>query len=176
MLPNLLGPDATPSGLTVDGPDGPVTEAQVIQVSNNPYTLSSLSGFGSRPRLNMGTLGVATLSIKRPIDVNRLVALEMAGHPEHYEGWRQWTATELEIRGRPPSIAASSDGEAHSWPPLLRFVIRPGALRVRVAPGASGASPALLHAPLRVSTLAGLARLVCARPSGIAGDESGDVR
>ena len=126
--------------------------------------------------MNTGTLGVATLSVKRPSDVNRLIALEIAGRAEEYEGWREWTATELEIRGRPPSLAASSDGEAHSWPPLLRFVIRPGALRVRVAPGASGASPALLHAPLRASTLAGLARLVCGRPSGITGDESGDVR
>ena len=43
MLPDLLGPDAAPFGLTVDSPDGPITDAQLIQVSNNPYTLSSLS-------------------------------------------------------------------------------------------------------------------------------------
>ena len=88
MLPNLLGPDAEPFGLTVDGPDGAVTDAEVIQVSNNPYTLSSVTGFGSRARLNTGTLGVATLSVKRPSDVNRLIALEIAGRSERYGGWR----------------------------------------------------------------------------------------
>ena len=49
MLPDLVGPDAASFGLSVDGPDGPVTSAQLIQISNNPYTLSSLAGFGSRP-------------------------------------------------------------------------------------------------------------------------------
>ena len=170
MLPDLLGPDAAPSGLAVDGPDGPVMGAQVIQVSNNPYSLSSLTGFGSRPRLNAGTLGVATLSISRTSEVNRLVAMEAAGHPERYEGWRQWTAHDLEVRG-PPSLAAAVDGEARTWEPPLRITIRPGALRVRIAVGQSGASPALLRAPVAVSTIVGLVRLVRGRPSGIVARE-----
>ncbi len=166
MLPDLLGPDAAPSGLVVDGPDGPISGAQVIQVSNNPYTLSSLSGFGSRPRMNTGSLGVATLSISRPTDVSRLVALEATGHPERYEGWRQWTTSDLEITG-PPSLAAATDGEAHTWVSPLRFTIRPAALRIRIGPGQSGASPAFLWAPVGVSTLLGLGRVVLGRPSGI---------
>jgi diacylglycerol kinase family enzyme len=170
MLPDLLGPDAAPSGLAVDGPEGPVVGAQVIQVSNNPYTLSSLTGFGSRPRLNAGALGVATLSLSRTSDVNRLVAMEAAGHPERYEGWRQWTARDLEVRG-PPSLAAAVDGEARTWEPPLRITIRPGALRVRIAVGQSGASPALLRAPVAVSTIVGLVRLVRGRPSGIVARE-----
>jgi len=172
MLPDLLGPDAPPTELTVDGPDGPIVGAQVIQVSNNPYTLSSLSGFASRPRVNMGTLGVATLSIKRPIDVNRLVALEMAGHPEHYEGWRQWTARELEVRG-PHPVAAAVDGEARSWVTPLHFTIHPAALRVRIGRGQSGASPAFQWTPLKASTLLGLGRIVRGRPSGIVAAEPG---
>ena len=80
----------------------PIAGAQVIQVSNNPYRLSSLSGFGSRPSLNAGALGVATVTINRPIDVNRLVALEAAGRPERYEGWRRWTTDELEVRRAGP--------------------------------------------------------------------------
>ncbi len=166
MLPDLLGPDAAPLGLVVDGPEGPIAGAQVIQVSNNPYRLSSLSGFGSRPSLNSGALGVATLTINRPIDVNRLVALEAAGHPERYEGWRQWTTRELEVRG-PVPLAAAADGEAGTWVRPLHFTIRPGALRIRIAPGQRGASPAFFSAPVGFSTLAGLGRVVCGRPSGI---------
>ena len=166
MLPDLLGPDAAPMELSVEGPDGPISGAQVIQVSNNPYTLSSLTGFGSRPGVNTGTLGVATLSITRPTDVNRLVALEIAGHPERYEGWRQWTARELEVRG-PHPVAAAADGEARSWATPLRFTIRPAALRVRIGSGQSGASPAFEWTPLRASTLVGLSRIVRGRPSGM---------
>jgi len=166
MLPDLLGPDAGPPGLTVDGPDGPIHGAQVVQVSNNPYSLSSLSGFGSRPRLDTGALGVATLSIHRPSDLNRLIALEVAGHPERYEGWRQWTTGELVVMDSPP-VAIAADGEARLRTPPLHFVIRPGALRIRIAHGQPGASPAFLLAPVGVSTLLGLSRIVRGRPSGI---------
>jgi diacylglycerol kinase family enzyme len=174
MLPDLLGPDAAPSGLAVDGPGGPVAGPLVIQVSNNPYVLSSVTGFGSRARLNAGVLGVATLSINRTSDVNRLVAMEAAGHPERYGGWRQWTARDLEVRG-PPSLAAAVDGEACTWEPPLRFVIRPETLRVRIALGQSGASPAFLHAPVAVSTLVGLARVVRGRPSGIVAHQASEA-
>jgi diacylglycerol kinase family enzyme len=166
MLPGLLGPDARTSGLTVNSPNGPVVDARVIQVSNNPYTLSSLSGFGSRARLNTGALGVATVSINRTSDVNRLVASETAGHPERYAGWRQWTTRHLEVQG-PPSMKAAIDGEARALEPPLRFMIRPEALQVRIPLGQSGASPALLDAPAAVSTLVGLARMVWGHPSGI---------
>jgi len=166
LLPTLLGPEAAPSGLTVDGPEGPVVDPQLIQVSNNPYALASLTGFGSRPRLSTGALGVATLSLRHPADVHRLVALEVAGHPERYGGWQQWTSRDLVVSG-PSTLAVAVDGEANTCTPPLRFVIRPKALRVRIAPGQPGASPALLQAPVGVSTAAGLARVVRGRPSGI---------
>ena len=70
MLPGLLGPGATPSGLRLDGPEGLITDVQAVEVSNNPYTLRSVIGFGSRAWLDTGTLGVASLAIKRPSDVN----------------------------------------------------------------------------------------------------------
>jgi hypothetical protein len=56
-LPYLLGPEAEPFGFSVDGPDGPVAHPQLVQVSNNPCTLSSIIGFGSRARLGTGVLG-----------------------------------------------------------------------------------------------------------------------
>jgi diacylglycerol kinase family enzyme len=169
LLPELLGPGAMPSGLTVEGPEGRIADAAVIQVSNNPYRLSSLTGFGSRARLNGGALGVATLSVTRTTDVNRLVALEGAGHPERYKGWRQWTDQHVVVDG-PPPLAAAVDGEARTWASPLRCRVRPGVLRVRIPPGQAGASPAFLRPPLSVTTFVGLARISWGRPSGIIGD------
>ena len=166
MLPELLGPGAAPSGLMVDGPEGVIVDAQLIEVSNNPYTLCSVIGFGSRPWLDTGALGVASLVIRRPSDVNRLVALEISGHPERFEGWRQWTAGQLQVRG-PRPLAAAIDGEARTLEPPLTFAIRPRSLRVRIADGQEGASPAFRQAPAGVSTLAGLLRVARGRPSGI---------
>ena len=168
MLPDLLGPHAKPFDLVVEGPDGAITNAQVVQISNNPYMLSSVNGFGSRSRLDTGVLGVATLTVNGPSDVNRLVALEAAGHPERYQGWRGWTTTNLEVRG-PSVLAAAVDGEARTWTTPLRFAVRPAALRVRVPLDQPGASPAFLHAPVAVSTLLGLARVMRGLPSGIVG-------
>jgi diacylglycerol kinase family enzyme len=170
MLPGLLKPDAPPFGFTVEGAED-VADARIILVSNNPYTLSSLTGFGSRARLDTGTLGVATLSINRASDVNRLVADEIAGHPERYEGWRQWTAPSLVVEG-PRASAAAIDGEAHAWDPPLHFKIRPKALRVRIALGQPGASPAFLRSPALASTVMGLSRVVRGRASGIVPERS----
>jgi diacylglycerol kinase family enzyme len=166
MLPGLMGSNAQPSGLSLDGPDGVISGAQLIEISNNPYLLSSLTGFGSRARLNTGSLGVVALSIKRSSDVNKLVALEAAGHPERYPGWREWTASELQVRG-PSELLVAADGEARTMSSPLRCVLRPGALRVRISKGQSGASPAFLRAPVAASTWVGLARVARGRPSGI---------
>ena len=166
MLPEFLGPGAPPSGLLLDGPEGPIVDAQVVEVSNNPYTLCSVIGFGSRSWLDTGTLGVASLTIRRPSDVNRLVALEMAGHPERFDGWHQWSAGQLEVRG-PHQLLAAIDGEARTLKPPLAFAIWPHSLRVRIAAGQVGASPALRQGPVGVSTLAGLSRVARGRPSGI---------
>jgi diacylglycerol kinase family enzyme len=166
MLPAMLGPSAPPFGLMIDGPDGPVEDACVIEISNNLYRLTSIAGFGSRPRLDGGSLGVTTLSVHNAAEVNRLVALELAGHPERYQGWRQWTSTNLVVEGL-PEMAAAVDGEARTWSAPLEFRIRPGALRARIALDEPGASPALLHPPVSMNTLAGLVRIVLGRPSGV---------
>jgi diacylglycerol kinase family enzyme len=166
MLPDLAGPRARPSELDLTGPFGPIKDAQVVLVSNNLYRLSSLSGFGSRPTLDGGELGVATLTIEHATDVNGLVALEIAGHLERYPGWRQWSAAELEVRG-PSTLNVGLDGEARTLQSPLLFSSRPRALRVRIAVGEVGASPAFRWAPLSSSTLVGLWRVLWGGPSGI---------
>jgi diacylglycerol kinase family enzyme len=46
-----------------DGAGAVRSEAVVVLVSNNPYELASLSGAGTRVRVDRGTLGVAAVRI-----------------------------------------------------------------------------------------------------------------
>ena len=94
-------------------------------VSNNPYTLSSVAGFGSRGELNSGVLAVTSVSINRTADVNRLVALEAAGHPERFVAGGSGPRADLQVLG-PSSVAAAVDGEARNLAPPLRFTYPTG--------------------------------------------------
>jgi hypothetical protein len=56
----------------------------------------------------------------------------------------QWITPDFVI-GSGSEVAAGIDGEATHLDPPLRFRIRPGALRVRIAPHHPGASPSALE-------------------------------
>jgi len=75
------------------------------------------------------------------------------------EALREWSATEFDVDSSRP-VPAGVDGEAMTLEPPLRFRIRPGALRVRIAPAHPGASPsAAMPEGIRdgVRTLVGVA-------------------
>jgi hypothetical protein len=95
----------------------------VILVSNNIYRFGVV-GSGSRPRLDGGELGIAVWA------------------PSHDGGGssQQWSAPDVEITSTQP-VPVGVDGEALVLDPPLRFVSRPAALRVRIAPQHPGASP-----------------------------------
>jgi diacylglycerol kinase family enzyme len=166
MLPELFGPGAPAFDLTLDGPTGPMSGMQVVQVSNNPYVLTSLAGFGSRPRLDGGLLGIATLKVERAADVSRLAIAEASGHPTRFPGWLEWTAERLEVRSG-DAIAAAIDGESTRLETPVCFAIEPGAVLARIAPQQSGASPAMNRMALRTANLVGLGRIALGRPSGL---------
>ena len=99
MLPELLGPGAEPFDLHFVGPDGTRQDgAQIIQVSNNPYVLTSLAGFGSRARLDTGTLGIAAAKVRGASDVAAFVAAESAGRLDRFSGWTKWATDQLHRR------------------------------------------------------------------------------
>jgi diacylglycerol kinase family enzyme len=87
----------------------------VVLVSNNSYSLSPPQAPGTRPTLDSGQLGVIVL--EKPF----------AGESPR----RAWSTTRLEVDA-PAPVDAGMDGEAVLLVPPLEFVIRPGALRVRV--------------------------------------------
>ena len=71
---------------------------------------------------------------------------------------REWSAPTFEVDADDP-VPAGIDGEAVELEPPLRFSIRPGVLRVRIAPQHPGASPSA-HLPEGfVDSLRALARI-----------------
>jgi diacylglycerol kinase family enzyme len=170
MLPDLLGPDAPPFDLSYDSPDGTAPgSADLMLVSNNRYRLDRLGGMGSRPRLDAGRLGIVVMTVRSAADLAQLVACESAGRISAYKGWKEWEATELEVRSS-TSIEAGVDGEALRFDSPLRFEILPGALRVRVAPHHPGYSPAAVAETVQRRGIRRLVSVAAGREAGLPPD------
>jgi diacylglycerol kinase family enzyme len=139
MLPEMLGPSATPLDLQFEGPDvSEWADAALVLVSNNPYELRPLPGAATRPCLDTGQLGILAARVRSARDLAKLATL---GNSQRPRGLRQWSCPEFEVRSRGP-IAVGLDGEASVLAPPLRFVSLPGALRVRLPQHAGTVSPA----------------------------------
>ncbi len=123
---SVLGPGAAvPELQLVDDVGRGHPHPAVVLVSNNPYALSRPLVTGTRPTLDSGRLGIVVLD---------------APHPGADPPARAWTATRLGVKAAAP-VHAGVDGEAVDLPASLEFVIRPGALRVRISIHHPGVSP-----------------------------------
>jgi diacylglycerol kinase family enzyme len=133
-VPDSVGPDAKPPDLLWASPEGEQSAAAIL-ISNNAYRLGRVLGSGTRPRLDEAVLGVTVLApTKSGAD----------GRVRRKLGMEQWITPTFEIASS-STVAAGIDGEAVHLDPPLRFRIRPGALRVRIAPQHPGASPSALE-------------------------------
>jgi diacylglycerol kinase family enzyme len=131
-LPDALGPEGEGLDLRWTGPSGGEhSSGAAILVSNNRYRLGHAVGSGTRPRIDDGLLGITVAGAP----TGRGDGRRLPQRP-----WREWSAPEFEVEADSP-IAAGIDGEATVLEPPLRFRIRPGVLRVRVARRHPGASP-----------------------------------
>ncbi len=134
-------------------------------VSNNRYQLDRIGGFGSRPRMDAGKLGIVVVKVRTAADVAELVAAQTAGAVSRFPGWREWEAEGFEVRSAAP-IEAGVDGEALQFDSPLRFEIVPGALRVRVAPQHPGYSPAAVAEAVRHGGIRRLVGVAAGRDPG----------
>jgi diacylglycerol kinase family enzyme len=165
MLPDLLGPHAHGFDLRYAGPDGvPADSADMLLVSNNPYAIRSVSGAGSRPRLDTGLLGIVAVRADTPAEVSSLLALETTGAIHRFRGFRQWTAPEFRIDSSQP-VPVGVDGEALRMAPPLEFRILPGALRVRLPKSSAGARRSPWRGAEVRHSVAGLIRVLANRPA-----------
>jgi diacylglycerol kinase family enzyme len=166
LMPDLLGPGAQRCDLRFRGPDGTdAPPADVVLVSNGRYRLDSLSGFGTRARLDAGVLGVVTVTVDRARDLADLMAAEATGRLHRYSGYREWTTPHLEIGSELPLVDVGVDGEALRLPPLLRFRSLPGALRVRTPARAPAAASAAVAPAGPAEAVTGLLRVLAGRPA-----------
>jgi diacylglycerol kinase family enzyme len=134
--PDVLGPDHHELDLRWTGPDGhPHRSGAAILVSNNRYRLGRAVGSGTRPRIDDGLLGITVLGGSS----GRGKRGRLPQRP-----WREFSATAFEVDAE-RAVPAGIDGEAVTVDPPLRFRIRPGALRVRVARRHPGASPSAME-------------------------------
>ena len=130
----VIGPDAKVPPLTWRGPHGHAHDSSAaILVSNNRYRLGHPIGSGTRPRIDDGLLGITVFAEPG--------AREKGRGPKR--PWREWSATSFELEASKP-VPAGIDGEAAILEPPLRFRIRPGALRARIARHHPGASPSAI--------------------------------
>jgi diacylglycerol kinase family enzyme len=137
-LPDLIGPDASPMDLRFADAAGTEHEsAVVIHVSNNSYDLGPNLGFGSRPSLVDGELGVVAV-----VKESDLV-------PPRVLSWQQARF----VVGSSGKVASGIDGEFVELDPPVRFDVQPLALRVRMSRSAAGISPAAKRPSLTVRTL-----------------------
>ncbi|MEU3270590.1 diacylglycerol kinase family protein [Saccharomonospora sp. NPDC006951] len=165
-LPDLLGPRAPCPDLRFTGPGGAEGQpADIVVVSNGAYHLDHVYGFGSRERLDAGTLGVVTISIDRTADVPALVSAELAGRLRDFRGYRAWSATEFVVDSGQALVDVGIDGEALRMPPPLRFTILPSALRVRVPPATAPAAGTTMAALGLPHTARALALVLAGHPS-----------
>jgi diacylglycerol kinase family enzyme len=147
-IPDVLGPEGDGPTIRWTGPGGHEHhEAAAILVSNNRYRLGRPLGSGTRPRIDDGLLGIAVVAGPRGRDAQG----DVPQRP-----WRDWSAAMFEVDADRP-VPAGIDGEATVLEPPLRFRIRSGALRVRVARRHPGASPS---ARIPEGAAAGAAALV----------------
>ena len=130
-VPDTLGPSGSGLDLRWTGPGGHEHRSgAVILVSNNRYRLGAV-GSGTRPTIDDGLLGIA-------------IAGAPAGRGESgrraQRAVREWSSHTFEVDADDP-IPAGIDGEAARLDPPLRFGIRPGVLRARIAAAHPGSSP-----------------------------------
>jgi diacylglycerol kinase family enzyme len=167
LLPEMLGPHAVPFDLRFTGPDGTRhSTAHLLLVGNDRYELGRAEGFGSRRRIDAGTLGIVAARFGSAQGAARFAQQQADGRRRRLEGWLEWTDTTFEVRSAQP-VEVGLDGEALVLDPPIRFRTMPGALRVRLPAGAPGYSPAAAVPTKGWATITALLQIAAGRPVAI---------
>jgi len=132
-VPDALGTGGSDLDMRWTGPGGHGHRGgAAVLVSNNRYRLGRAVGSGTRPHIDDGLLGITVLGA--PAD---------GGQRRPQRPWREWSAPSFEVDADRP-LPAGVDGEALVLDAPLRFRIRPGVLRVRIAHQHPGSSPSAM--------------------------------
>jgi diacylglycerol kinase family enzyme len=136
LLPEMLGRRIEPFDLQFTTPTGEeVDGAIVVMVSNNAYTIGASPDNAQRRHLDRGELGVFAVTTRTGADATRLFAASALGQRVHSAFWKEFTATEFEVRSRSGTAFAGIDGEALQLDTPLQFRIHPRELTLLVPQG-----------------------------------------
>ena len=117
MLPDLLGPAATPLDLRFTLPSGQEAEQRPAAARvQQPVPARAPARRGTRERLDSGVLGIAFARVATAVEAEKLAALEAAGRVQRFASWNEWTAPEFEVRSSGP-VEVGVDGEALTLQP-----------------------------------------------------------
>ena len=137
------GPSSTPCptcsgqtrpGSTCAGPDPAGTSTTPAPRSSSPTTATASDARSARAPARGSTTGCSA----SPSRGHPRAAASSGRRPQR--PWREWTAPRFKVDSDHP-VPAGIDGEAVKLEPPLRFRIRAGVLRVRIARQHPGASP-----------------------------------
>ena len=168
LLPDMLGPRAVPFDLRFTGPDGTEhASAHLILVSNDRYELGGGDGFGSRRRIDAGSLGIVAATFRSSGELARLLESISGGRSWRPPGWAEWSDDRFLLHSDQP-VEVGIDGEALLLDPPLEFRSLPGALRIRLPRHAPGYSPAAAAPPKGWAAAAALLQTAAGRPVAIA--------
>jgi diacylglycerol kinase family enzyme len=142
-LTSMLSEHSEPFDLQFIGPNGVKYEtAQMLLVSNNPYTLSDrLLDVGKRYSVNTGKLGVAGLAVTTTADMEKFVAMAALGRFKNHPGWMEWTTDSITIEAKGGIIQVGVDGEALEIPSPMVCRIVPDGLRLMLPEGITPGMP-----------------------------------
>ena len=120
--------------LTLTSDEGrSVLDTPLLFVGNNDYRLA-LPAAGRREALDDGKLCVLVMRKKGVPGFFAAIARALAGLTRDDDMIRIDAVSRLKVESSRPALTLSVDGETVSMKPPLNYRIRPGALRVRVAP------------------------------------------
>jgi diacylglycerol kinase family enzyme len=127
LLPGLLAEQHASRQLRLRAGDAELAGPQAVLISNNPYGTGDLAGWGRRPRLDGGLLGVLAITVNGAAEAAGLMRGRRAS-----SALLERTEPEVVITADTPLLPVGVDGEAVTMPTPVRCATRPGALRVRV--------------------------------------------
>ena len=158
LLPEMLGRQAEPFDLQFTTPGGEdVDGAILVMVSNNPYVIGASPDNAQRRHLDRGQLGVFAVTTSTGSEAARLFAATALGQRTRSAFWKEFTATEFEVRSRSGTAFAGIDGEALEMPTPLRFRIHPQGLTLLVPKGNIEAAEKRKARDVRIGDLVKLA-------------------
>ena len=153
-VPDVLGPDGGELDLRWTGPGGQTTTR--ARWCSSPTTATGSAARSARGRARGSTTACSA---------SRVVGAPSGrgeGGRRLQRPWREWSAPTFEVDADRP-VPAGIDGEALVLDPPLRFRIRPGVLRVRIARQHPGASPSAMAPEGAWAGVLELARIAAGR-------------